>query len=89
MACCGGKRRALYAPQPNPQAAETGAGVTGARQVPHSGILFQYVGRTGMTVVGPITGRRYRFERGGAPVEVDARDSPGLFAVPNLERVRS
>ncbi len=79
----------MYGAQPNPQAAETNGSATGPRQVPHAGILFQYVGRTGMTVIGPITGRRYRFERGGTPVEVDARDSPGLFAVPNLERVRT
>ncbi len=89
MSCCGGKRRAYFGGQPVQQAPESSGGVTGAREVPHAGILFQYVGRTGMTVIGPITGRRYRFERGGAPVEVDARDSPGLFAVPNLERVRT
>ncbi len=51
-------------------------------------VRFQYVGQTGLTVTGPITGRRYRFNGPGAAAEVDARDAPGLVAVPNLRRAR-
>ncbi len=48
--------------------------------------LFEYVGSTGMTVIGPTTGRRYRFDRPGATVSVDRRDAPGVDAVPNVRR---
>lgn len=50
-------------------------------------ILFEYVGKTGLTVLGPISGKRYRFNETGSRQEVDARDLPALFAVPNLRRV--
>ena len=64
---------------------------TAARVVPRSapaavGILFEYVGATGMTVIGPATGRRYRFDRPGATVSVDPRDAPALTAVPRVRR---
>jgi hypothetical protein len=39
------------------------------------------------TVVGPVTGRRYRFERVGARVEIDPRDRRGLSAAPELRQV--
>lgn len=49
-------------------------------------ILFEYVGATGMTVIGPATGRRYRFDRHGATLPVDRRDAPALNAVPNVRK---
>jgi hypothetical protein len=53
-----------------------------------SPVLFEYVGRTGLTATGTFTGRRYRFDGPGAQVEVDARDAPSLTGVPNLRRAR-
>lgn len=50
-------------------------------------MLFEYVGRTGMTVVGPATGTRYRFDRPGARLAVDPRDHAAMAAVPHLRRV--
>ena len=47
-------------------------------------VVFRYNGRTALTVVGPISGKRYRFEGPGARVEVDPRDRRSLIAVPNL-----
>ena len=47
--------------------------------------VFVYNGRTGLTVVSPITGRRYRFERTGACVEVDPRDRSWMSFVPDLK----
>lgn len=47
---------------------------------------FEYVGKTGLTVVGPVTGRRYRFARPGAVLAVDKRDSSSMAGVPNLRR---
>lgn len=46
--------------------------------------LFEYVGTTALTVIGPASGRRYRFERPGARVIVDPRDRAALEAVPQL-----
>lgn len=50
-------------------------------------LYFEYVGRTGLTVVGPATGRRYRFDAPGARVAVDPRDRPALAKIPNLREV--
>jgi len=50
-------------------------------------VVFEYVGDTGMTVVGPASGRRYRFDRRGARVVVDPRDRPGLARVPRLREI--
>jgi hypothetical protein len=51
-------------------------------------IVFEYIGRTGMTVVGPATGRSYRFDRPGARAVIDARDRAAVAAVPHLRQVR-
>lgn len=47
---------------------------------------FEYVGKTGLTVVGPVTGRRYRFASPGVLLAVDERDSPSMAGVPNLRK---
>lgn len=52
-------------------------------------VAFEYAGATGLTAVGAITGRRYRFDRPGAAVDVDLRDAPSLAGVPQLRRRRS
>ena len=49
---------------------------------------FQYVGTTALTVIGPISKRRYRFTGRGAILGVDARDRRALARVPNLRQVR-
>lgn len=48
---------------------------------------FQYIGRTSLMVVGPLTGRKYRFAETGAVVSIDNRDAPSMLAVPGLKRV--
>ena len=49
-------------------------------------MFFRYVGATGLNVLGPITGRRYRFNAPGAVVAVDQRDAASIAGVPNLRR---
>ncbi len=49
---------------------------------------FEYTGATGLTVHGPVTGRRYRFDGHGARLAVDLRDRRPLAAVPDLRPVR-
>ena len=48
---------------------------------------FEYVGSTGLTLVSPVTGKRYRFEGPGSRVEIDARDRAWLASVPSLRPV--
>jgi hypothetical protein len=50
-------------------------------------VFFEYTGRTAMSVIGPATGRRYRFELPGARLEVDLRDRAALTQVPNVKQV--
>jgi hypothetical protein len=40
-----------------------------------------------MTVIGPVTGRLYRFDARGARVPVDPRDAGPMGTVPHLRRV--
>ena len=49
---------------------------------------FEYVGTTGLTTSGPVSGRHYRFDRPGARVTVDARDARALATVRNLRLVK-
>ena len=49
--------------------------------------FFQYTGGTGLTVAGPVTGRRYRFDVPGAIVAVDLMDRAAVAGVPGLKQV--
>jgi hypothetical protein len=40
------------------------------------GATFEHIGKTGLTVTGAVTGRRYRFDQPGSRVTVDPRDRP-------------
>jgi hypothetical protein len=46
--------------------------------------IFQYIGATAMVVTCLDSGRRYRFPRSGARIEVDPRDVATLVAIPKL-----
>jgi hypothetical protein len=50
--------------------------------------VFEYVGTSTMTVVGPVTRTRYYFPTTGVRVPVDTRDAGYMSAVPNLRHVR-
>ena len=49
---------------------------------------FEYVGATGITAFGAVTGRRYRFATRGAIVAIDDRDAASMSGVPNVRRTR-
>jgi hypothetical protein len=88
MSCCG-KSRAQAATGPTiPVAAGRPSRAEPRRAVPQVAVYFEYVGGTGLTVQGPITGRKYRFSGPGQRVAVDGRDGPSLMAVPNLRSVK-
>jgi hypothetical protein len=73
--CCGSQRRQEFRPQTR----------QGQLSAPLA-IGFEYVGTTGLTVVGPVTRKRYRFESHGSRVAIDPRDAPSMAAVPHLRR---
>lgn len=85
MSCRCGKKIEYNEGVPDRQAIESSKRVVPGGPLPQ--ISFEYFGFTGMTVVGPITGRVYRFDRAGAVVAVDTRDAPSFVAVPNLRRL--
>ena len=85
MGCCGNRRLQARATGPGTAAgAGASAGVVQRRAATSPEMVFQYVGTTGLTVEGPITGKRYRFAAPGARVAVDGRDAPSVRGVPNL-----
>jgi hypothetical protein len=53
---------------------------------PEATLVFEYVGHTGLTVFGPVTGRRYRFDAPGVRVAVAASDRAGLARVAVLRQ---
>lgn len=75
MSCCGSQRVQYSMARP----AEV-------RQEPPA-VRFEYVGSTGLSAVGLVTGKRYRFDGPGSRVLVDPRDVPSLAAVPRLRRI--
>ena len=87
MACCGNKREQFQMQR----APDNRLGGPGGRPFPHSAmppkVVFEYVGRIPVVVMGPVSGNRYRFEGAGARVEVDPRDRRSLAAAPNLRQV--
>ena len=50
-------------------------------------VVFEYVGRTRVSVIGPATRMSYRFDRPGARVLVDGRDRASLATIPSLRQV--
>ena len=79
MSCCGRDREQLRGTSPRPSDRPR-------KPLPQSPVGFEYVGGTGLTVVGPVTGKRYRFDRSGSRVLVEPQDVASLAAVPHLRR---
>jgi hypothetical protein len=84
MACCGQKRALAAA---NGRAVEAQRSEA-QRPRPASRVaLYQYTGTTGMTVLGRVSGLKYRFGQPGATVQVDPRDVASMAGLPNLRRL--
>lgn len=83
--CCGSKRAAARDAAMAAQSAGMPAFVVAPAQ---SVILFEYTGAGHQAVRGPVSGKLYAFTEPGARVQVDARDRPGLMAMPALRWVR-
>jgi len=50
-------------------------------------VLFEYTGRTALTVTGSVTKRIYRFSFPGNVVSVDFSDAAAMMAVPVLRKI--
>ncbi len=88
MSCCGKKREQFHGAAQTRQALEPAQSTTAQlRPTRYAVVYFEYLGATGLTVLGPITGKRYRFNGHGARVAVDLRDRPSMAAVPNLRQI--
>lgn len=89
MPCCGNQRARLPGPT---RSNHTFAPAENSREQPRrilrDRVVFKYLGQTGMTVIGPITGKRYRFDGPGSMVEVDLRDRLSLAALPRLRQMQ-
>jgi len=82
MPCCGSGRKAWIT---------SGASLpaVSAHGVQRTSVAyFQYIGDRALTVVGPVTGRRYHFGERGVILAVEPADRRGLAAVPLLRMVR-
>lgn len=83
MSCCGKQREQFLGTSQTPP-----RGNDKPRQpLTQLAIRFEYVGATGLTVVGPVTGKRYRFDKPGSRLLVDLQDAPSMASVPHLRRV--
>lgn len=82
--CCGRSRAGVLqsiATRGSPAPMSAAGGLT-------PGPTFEYVGKTALTVVGAISGARYRFDRPGVRIRIDRRDHPSLVRIPVLRLVR-
>jgi len=90
MSCCGGKRAQLYRSRTSNPAITDRARVlpqAQARASASAPVIFEYLGVTGLTTMGAVTSKLYRFDARGARNAVDSRDAPALARVPDLRRL--
>ena len=94
MSCCGKGRDALRntwtpaseTPAGRPMGSDAVLGPMVGREPAQ--IFFEYQGTQAISVIGPITGQRYRFASPGLRIAVDSRDAPSVGAVPGVRRLR-
>ncbi len=82
MSCCG-------QPKPPLPPLRTAIQATSASPAsrPRLAAIFEYTGGTGLTVIGPVSGRAYRFAGPGSRLRVELCDRPALLRLPALREV--
>jgi hypothetical protein len=88
MTCCGKHRVQWLSAARNDRIDDRRQTPLPSADFPVRAVHFKYLGATGLTVVGPVSGRSYQFFGAGATAAVDPRDAPSVAAVPHLVRVR-
>jgi hypothetical protein len=83
MSCCGRQREQFQGTGQIPPRGNNRR----SQPLPRPAVRFEYVGTTGLTVQGPVTGKRYRFDNPGSRLLIDPQDAPSMAAVPHLRRV--
>ena len=73
MCNCGSKRSQL---------SNAGTTVHSPAIADQSSTVFEYIGKTALTITGAITGRRYRFNKPGDIQSIDPRDVNSVLSVP-------
>ena len=81
--CNCGKKRTEYS---HTNYTHTGSAIDTRVAELKPGIAFQYTGKTALTVMGSVTGTRYRFSFTGDIKEIDYRDAAGMTGIPVLQR---
>jgi len=82
--CCG--RSKLQASIPSHQLPTRAPSALSGNPIRWNAARFEYIGKTALTVVSPLTGKKYRFRAPGEQLEVDVRDQSWMTFVPNLRR---
>lgn len=90
MGCCGGR---YPAPARGAGATTTRTGGSSSGSAPDAiapapPLRLSYHGTRPATVIGPVTGRRYRVDPAAPSVVVDPRDQRGLLATAHFTRGR-
>jgi hypothetical protein len=84
MSCCGQKRSSLnkasYENFPVNQVQNEGA------EKKRFDSAIEYTGQSALTVIGSVTGKKYRFSHPGAVLLIDYRDASGMLAIPTLKK---
>ena len=81
MSCCGKSRAQAD------WKAEAQTGTVAMSKSIYGTVTFEYVGRSGLTVLGPVTRTTYYFSGPGSRVDVDGRDGVSFASVRVLRRV--
>lgn len=88
MACCGKGRHAAPPPYSGATRGRLRPVETGRPAAVAPGLVyFEYVGTTGLTVFGPVTGRRYRFSSQGVVQAVAVQDAPSFARLPQVRQM--
>ena len=83
MCNCGSKRNNISQPLSGNVARER----TPAKMWPD--VKFEYTSKSGLSVTGSVTGKKYRFNHLGDLQLIDYRDASGMAAVPHLKKMRT
>jgi hypothetical protein len=56
---------------------------------PKPDVIFEYIGQTGLTVIGIFTNNKYRFAFSGDKQAIDYRDAGSCMAIGVLKKVKA
>ena len=83
MCNCGNKRSQLV----DTYSRSSGAARMGMFGKNEPGVSFEYTGATALSVMGSISGKRYRFAHPGNIIMVDHRDVQGMRMIPKVREI--